>query len=206
MTFSWSFRVEAKEFQVSVSDNGVVKLSEWSYKSLSSIFLERYEAVWMVNLASRLLVVDGQRDVTLKFNESLSAFLAQRCSNKARRYVAISEFRRGRRKWVVMFLEGKGRSGWNELARVFQEVVSHLVKIKRERWGAGSSSYRKGVSFAKVVKKGPLGKKFDRHALVGEEIGDDEVGREASHAKVKVDGSFSKRLLGPEKLTVVRLG
>lgn len=56
--FSRSFGVEVKDFQVTVNDNGVVKLSEWSWKALSSIFLRRFGAVWMVNMASRFLGFD----------------------------------------------------------------------------------------------------------------------------------------------------
>lgn len=47
--------------------------------------------VWMVNLASRLQVGDN-KEFVVKFNEASRAFLAQRCSNRAGRYVAIAEF------------------------------------------------------------------------------------------------------------------
>lgn len=92
MGFSRCFRIEGKEFQVSVSDGGLVKLTEWSCKSHSSISLGRFGAVWLANMANKLLVAEAACSFVLKFNEALRAFLAQRCSNKARRYVAIIEY------------------------------------------------------------------------------------------------------------------
>lgn len=45
MSFSRSFSVEAKEFEVVVLGNGVIKFSDWSRKALSSIFIGRYGVV-----------------------------------------------------------------------------------------------------------------------------------------------------------------
>lgn len=44
MGFSWSFRVKAKDFEMSIGGSGVIKLAKWSRKSLNSIFLGRYGA------------------------------------------------------------------------------------------------------------------------------------------------------------------
>lgn len=38
MSFSRSFRVEAKDFQISASNGGLIKLSEWSRKNYNTIF------------------------------------------------------------------------------------------------------------------------------------------------------------------------
>ncbi|KAB1208245.1 hypothetical protein CJ030_MR7G027342 [Morella rubra] len=156
MSFSHRFCIEAKEFQVTVLGNGVVKLSKWSWKALSSIFLGRFGAVWMVNMASRLQV-DVNKEFVIKFNEASRAFIAQRCSNKVGRYVAIAEFGEGRRTEVVMIPEGNGGSGWKVLANVFQEVVFHFGQLQSGRGGSSDSRVRKEVSFAEAAKRGSTG-------------------------------------------------
>lgn len=44
------------------------------------------------NMLGRLIMAEIGRDFTEKFNESSWAFLAQRCSNKQGRYVAVAEY------------------------------------------------------------------------------------------------------------------
>lgn len=70
MGFSCCFLIEAKEFQVSVSDGGLVKVSEWSHKNHISISLGRFGAVWLANMASNLLVVEVECPFVLKFNDA----------------------------------------------------------------------------------------------------------------------------------------
>lgn len=45
MVFNSRFRVEAKEFAVSVTDSGYIKLSEWGSKISGAICIGRYGAV-----------------------------------------------------------------------------------------------------------------------------------------------------------------
>ncbi|KAB1201117.1 hypothetical protein CJ030_MR0G005030 [Morella rubra] len=154
MGFDRCFRVEAKDFQVSVSDRGVVRWSDWSRKSHSAISFGRYGVVWLVNLASKLLGAAVDQDVILKFNEGSRAFLAQRCANKSGRYVVVIEFGEGRRRGVVMVLEGRGGAGWKALAECFQGVVDHLGSVGKRHGSAGAVGWREGVSFVEVVKLG----------------------------------------------------
>ncbi|KAB1204827.1 hypothetical protein CJ030_MR8G007181 [Morella rubra] len=196
MSFSRRFCVEAKEFQVTVLGNGVVKLSEWSRKALSSIFLGRFGAVWMVNMASRLQV-DIHKEFVVKYNEASRAFLAQRCSNKAGRYVAIAEFGGGRRKGVVMIPEGKEGSGWKDLATVFQEVVFHFGQLNSSR--GGYSRVRKEFSFAEVAKRGLQGASSGGRGMVVQRAEEASGGLEAkammhdsAHAQLVSDAYFSK--------------
>lgn len=60
MGFSQCFRVETKDFQVSVSDSGAIRWSEWNRKSRRAISLGRYGVVWVVNLATKLLSTNGE--------------------------------------------------------------------------------------------------------------------------------------------------
>ncbi|KAB1215950.1 putative ADP-ribosylation factor GTPase-activating protein AGD8 [Morella rubra] len=197
MSFSCRFSVEAKEFQVSVLANGVVKMSEWSWKAMISIFLGRYGAVWIVNLASRLQMVDNKKEVVVKFNEASRGFLAQRCSNKAGRYVAVAEFGGGRRKGVVMILEGKEGAGWKELADVFQEVVSHLSQPKRGREGSYGVGVCKEVSLVDVVKKGQSGESSRGQSQAVEGVG--AFNAEAAGGEALYMSLWRKKLLGIRK-------
>lgn len=130
MAFFLRFSFEVKEFHVSINGRGVIKLLELRGKSFSSIFLGRYEALWIVNLVEKLLTVAGNQAIALKFNEASRAFLAQRYSNKAGRYVAIAQYGEGRRRGVVMIPKGKERARWKELVGIFQEVVEQFGKAR----------------------------------------------------------------------------
>ncbi|KAB1203635.1 hypothetical protein CJ030_MR8G000648 [Morella rubra] len=56
MGFSCWFRVEAKDFEVFVSDSGAIRWSEWSRKSRCAISLERYEGIFCPkHIGERLL-------------------------------------------------------------------------------------------------------------------------------------------------------
>ncbi|KAB1206533.1 hypothetical protein CJ030_MR7G000011 [Morella rubra] len=160
MSFTRSFRVEAKEFHVSVSVGGVVKLTEWSRKSVSAISFGKYGAVWVINMGERLMAANGDSSFVSKANDYSQALLAQRCVNKAGRYVAILEYGEGRRRGVVMVPEGKGGEGWRLLTGVFQEVVDHLSRVNGGKVGqrvSGHQELRGGLSFAGAVKmKRPL--------------------------------------------------
>lgn len=72
-----------------------------------------------MNLLGKLLMVPGNQDNASKFKEAFHAFLAQRCSNKFGKYVAIAEYSEGCWRGVVMVPEGKLGSGWKVLARIF---------------------------------------------------------------------------------------
>ncbi|KAB1213041.1 Cycloartenol synthase [Morella rubra] len=108
----------SKEFQVSVSDGGAIKVSEWSRKSYSMISLRRFGAVWMANLVGKLLAADADCPFVLKFNAS-RAFLAQRCWNKVERYAAIVEYGEGRRRGLIMVPKHIDGRGWNMMAECF---------------------------------------------------------------------------------------
>lgn len=77
---------------MSVSVGAAVKFTEWSRKSVSLISFVKFGAVWMVNMAGKLSAATGDQSFVLKANDVSRAFLAQRCANKARRYVAIAEY------------------------------------------------------------------------------------------------------------------
>ncbi|KAB1206137.1 hypothetical protein CJ030_MR7G014282 [Morella rubra] len=142
MSFTRSFRVEAKEFHVSVSVGGVVKLTEWSRKSVSAISFGKYGAVWVINMGERLMAANGDSSFVSKANDYSQALLAQRCVNKAGRYVAILEYGEGRRRGVVMVPEGKGGEGWRLLTGVFQEVVDHLSRVNGGKVGQRVSGHQ----------------------------------------------------------------
>lgn len=76
MGFTRCFRIEVKEFQVSMSDGGLVKLFERSHKSHSSITLGRFSVLWLSNMVNKLLVANAERSFVLKFNEASHVFLA----------------------------------------------------------------------------------------------------------------------------------
>ncbi|KAB1223806.1 Programmed cell death protein 2 [Morella rubra] len=177
--FSRSFGVEVKDFQVTVNDNGVVKLSEWSWKALSSIFLGRFGAVWMVNMA------------TTKQGDMLP----------------LQSGGGGRRRGVVIVLEGKEGSGWKVLVGVFQEVVSHLGKLSHDRRAFYDAAFCKGVSFVEVVKD-PKGECSGGHDLAMGAIGKDGFSDDllktrrlpaTTHAKLVADAAFSRKIAVNEK-------
>lgn len=58
MVFSSRFRIEAKEFVVSVNYSGIIKLSEWGSKISATIRMGRYGAVWMVNMVDKMRVTN----------------------------------------------------------------------------------------------------------------------------------------------------
>lgn len=57
MSFVHDFRIELKELQVSINVKGMIKLSEWSFKSLNTIQMGKFGAVWMVNMTDKLMEV-----------------------------------------------------------------------------------------------------------------------------------------------------
>lgn len=81
MVFNHRFRVEAKDFAVSINDSGIVKLTGWGSKFSYSIFMGRYGSIWIVNMVDRLRRSEFE-DCVFKFNESSIVFLAQRCVNR----------------------------------------------------------------------------------------------------------------------------
>lgn len=111
---------------------------------------------WVVNLASKLLSADGDKEFVMKFNEGLRGFLAQRCKNKAVRYVAVAEYGERSRRGVIIIPEGRGGVGWKALEDCFQEVVDHLGRSRNGRVTVEDGGRREGVSFVDVVKGGPL--------------------------------------------------
>lgn len=60
-----------------------------------------------MNMFSRLIEAEENRDFTENFNEYPHAFLAQRCSNKRGRYMAVAEYKEGRKRDAVILPEGK---------------------------------------------------------------------------------------------------
>lgn len=57
MSFVRNFCVESNEFQVSISAKGVIKLSEWSVKSMSAILMGE---VWSYLDGEYVWQVDGE--------------------------------------------------------------------------------------------------------------------------------------------------
>ncbi|KAB1210183.1 UBX domain-containing protein 1 [Morella rubra] len=125
-------RVEAKEFHVYVTGGGAVTFTEWSRKAVSSISLGKFGAVWVVNMAEKLMAAVGGRSFVSKANDVARAFLAQRCANKAGRYVAIAEFGEGRRRGVVMVPEGKGGGCWLGCSRRWS-ITSAVDRIRASK-------------------------------------------------------------------------
>lgn len=111
MTFVRDFHIESKELQVSINAKGLIKLSEWSLKSVHSTQMWKFAAVWMVNMTDKLLKAGTCTNFALKFNEAHRGFLAQCCSNKGGRYVAVVEYGGGRKQGVVTVPEGKNGHG-----------------------------------------------------------------------------------------------
>lgn len=68
--------------------------------------------VRLANLFGKLVELIVARDFSERFNEPLRLFLAQRCSNKCGRYVALAEFGKKRRRGAVMISKGRSREGW----------------------------------------------------------------------------------------------
>ncbi|KAB1209363.1 hypothetical protein CJ030_MR6G016534 [Morella rubra] len=99
----------------------------------------------MVNMVDKMLTIAGNQIVVLKFNEASRAFLAQRCSNKASRFVAISQYGEGHRRGVVMIHEDKEGAGRKELAGIFQVAVNKELRdmiesLKSKTEGENGSS------------------------------------------------------------------
>ncbi|KAB1203319.1 hypothetical protein CJ030_MR8G012801 [Morella rubra] len=153
--FSRNFRIESKDFQVTIRENGELQFSEWSPKSVNAIHMGKYGAMWMVNMSDKLMEIAPEVDFASKFNESSRGFLAQRCLNKGGRYAVIVEYGGRRKVGAVMVPEGKNGHGWQILNRVFLDVVSFFRSSSRAVKSQGSSSIRKGVTYA-VAAMGPV--------------------------------------------------
>ncbi|KAB1207900.1 hypothetical protein CJ030_MR7G024262 [Morella rubra] len=151
MSFIRNFRIESKEFQVSISARGVVKFSEWSLKSMNIVHMGKFGVCWLVNMSHSLLKAGTTSDFSSKFNESGCGFLAQRCLNKGGRYVAIVEYGGGRKVGAVMVPEGRYAHGWQILNCVFQEAVSHFGSLQSQVAPLRSPSTRPKVSFSDAV-------------------------------------------------------
>lgn len=119
MCFVRNFRIEFKEFQVSISARGVVKFSEWCLKSMNIVHMEKFGVLWLVNMSDSLLKAGATSDFSSKFTESGHGFLAQRCLNKGGQYVAIVEYGGGKNVGAVMVPEGRYAHGWQILNYVF---------------------------------------------------------------------------------------
>ncbi|KAB1223298.1 hypothetical protein CJ030_MR2G007847 [Morella rubra] len=162
-----------------MSDRGVIKVSEWSRKSFSTISLGRFGVVWTVNLVSKLLAADAAIPFALKFNKASIAFLAQRCGNKAGHYVAIIEYGEGHHRGTIMVPEGVDESGWNLLANCFPVVVDFLGSLRKGSSSLGDAGRRKGVSFAYVAKRSPppvySGKAFSKIGVKSKAVGGSDV-------------------------------
>lgn len=131
----------------------------------------------------------------LKFNEASRVFLAQRCGNKAGRYVSIVEYGEGCRRRVITVPKGIEGKGWNTLAECFQAVVDFLG-ISRKGSFSSRDTGRSGVSFADVVKKKPppvsLGKVYLKlggksKIAVGSNVSFSHVEKKVKHAKQAAD-------------------
>ncbi|KAB1226787.1 DNA ligase 1 [Morella rubra] len=146
------FCVESKEFQVLVTSKGVIKLEEWSVKTMTSIQMGRFGAVWMVNMTDKLMGVSVDIEFSSKFNESCRAFLVQQCSNRGGRYLAVSDYSAGKKQGAVMIPAGKYGHGWQILNQIFQEVVSFLTFSTRSVPSHAVAGVWTGVSFAQVTR------------------------------------------------------
>lgn len=91
----------------------------------------------------------------MNFNEGSHGFLAQRCMNKAGRYVVVTEYGERSRRGVIMIPEGSDGDGWKSLVECFQEVVDHLGRSRKGQVFAGIGGHREGVSFADAVNLAP---------------------------------------------------
>ncbi|KAB1216039.1 hypothetical protein CJ030_MR4G022480 [Morella rubra] len=114
---------------------------------------------------------------------------------------SASEFGGGRRKGVMMIPEGKGGSGWKDLAAVFQEVVSHLGMHKSGRGGFSSSRVRNEVSFVEVAKRGTTWESFGGGGVAVKGVTEVAGGVEkkammhaSSHETLVTDVSVSKEV------------
>ncbi|KAB1223594.1 hypothetical protein CJ030_MR2G024115 [Morella rubra] len=157
-SFSRNFHIESKEFQVSIGQNGVIQFSEWSHKLVNLIHKGKFGAVWMVKMVDKLMEAPTDVDFASKFNDFGHSFLAQRCSNKGGRYVAVVEYGGRRKVGVVMVPGGRKKGyGWQILNRIFSDAVSFL-RGSRVVQALGSSVVRPDLSIVKAVQSPVLEK------------------------------------------------
>lgn len=151
MIFNCRFRVEAKEFTVSVNELGTVRMTEWSSKISTAICMGRFGALWMVNMVNKLRAADKTNDFTAKFSESSRAFLVQRCANSRGRYLVIAQYGERRRRGVVMVPEGVNGRGWASMSHVFQRVVDFFVAGDKVKHRTNELERRQGITYAGVT-------------------------------------------------------
>ncbi|KAB1199436.1 hypothetical protein CJ030_MR0G023653 [Morella rubra] len=113
----------------------------------------------------------------------------------------------------MMIPEGKGGSGWKDLAAVFQEVVSHLGMHKSGRGGFSSSRVRNEVSFVEVAKRGTIGESSGGGGVAVKGVKEVAGGVEkkammhaSSHETLVTDVSVSKEVAFNAKTVGDKLG
>lgn len=129
--FNSRFRVEAKEFVVSVNEYGTVKLIEWGQKISNTICLGKFSALWMVNMVGKLRVVDKFEDFVAKHNEASRAFLAQRNKNSRGRYLTSTVWGEGSERSC----DGARRCEWREMGVNLTGVSGGCRFFRRRREG-----------------------------------------------------------------------
>lgn len=133
MVFNQRFRVEIKEFEVSVKTSGTVRIIERGSRMSTAIHMGRYGGIWMVNMVDKLRAVSKSEEFVAKFTELPRVFLAQHCANSRSWYLTIAQYRERRRTGVVMVPKGVDGEGWAVFSRVFRAVVDSFV-ADVERW------------------------------------------------------------------------
>jgi hypothetical protein len=139
MGYSSMLCVESKVFDFpAVVGSSVLQILEKCMGVSQAVFLVEISMVWLVGTMESLLQGYGLMDFVKTSRVGSEAFNAQRCSNTHKHYMALADYRVGRRRAFTIIPE---RRGWRSCILELRKALS-VIRFPGllQQWVEGSTS------------------------------------------------------------------
>jgi hypothetical protein len=119
------FYIEPNEFELSVPDGGsVLRLVERRLRISCMMLVDKFSIVGLKKSMEKIVCSPEESDFLDSSKEGNKAFIAQKSSNRAGRFVEIAEYRVGGRRGLIVVPKGRQGRGWKLFAAELGKVVA----------------------------------------------------------------------------------
>jgi len=131
------FLVESKSFAFSVLVGAsTLRVEEKRKNFLGVVILNSQSSEWLASMLEILLGLPEEQEIVKSFREGSKLLIARRGGNKDGRFLEVSSFGLGGRKWFIVI--PKGRGGWGCIK--FSDELRKVVDFLSDPMGSGSGS------------------------------------------------------------------
>jgi hypothetical protein len=136
------FLVESKSFAFStLVGASALRVEEKRKNFLGVVIMNSHNCKWLASMLEMLLGLPEEQEIVKSFREGSKLLIARRGGNKDGRFLEVSSFRLGGRKWFIVIPEGNAGWGWIKFSDELRKVVDFLSgPMGNGSSGSGSSS------------------------------------------------------------------